>query len=418
MKSLSLLFGLGAVSAHMEMKYPVTRKSKLNKFYTGDEIDYDMTAPLGDIYPFPCRGYKAGPVSDTYSAGDSISVQLDGGASHNGGHCQWSLSYNDVDFAVIKTVMGTCMVDTNNYQVQIPKDAPEGKVTLAWSWINRSGNREYYMNCADIYIKGSPNGHVVGSKMLVADLPGLFEFPEGFANDYGSDLYAKQPTITISPSGGSAYPTSSPSSSSSAHITSSIPSSSPIYEASSAPSSADYPTSAIPSSAAYQASTVLPPVYPTSAAPSSPDYQTSAIASSSNYQNSAVYQTSTVPLPVYPTSSAPSSSVYITSSAPIYPTDSQVIEPSFSSSPVSTTPETVYSTNSVQFPTSTSLPHKCKPKSKPTQVSSQYSESCQDGEMVCQGTQAISKCYLSTLYPTDCPLGTSCKVFEGYSRCM
>ncbi|KAJ9051193.1 hypothetical protein DSO57_1001195 [Entomophthora muscae] len=189
----------GLASCHMDMVSPAPRRSPHNNAYTGALVDYDMTSPLGAQFPYPCRGYGAGPVVGTYEAGSTIPVTMGGGANHNGGHCQWSLSYDDVNFASIKTVMGTCMLDTLNYQVTIPHDAPNGKATLAWSWINRTGNREYYMNCADIDIKGRPDGKIVGPRMLVADLPGFITFPEGFSNDYGMDIYASQPTITVAP---------------------------------------------------------------------------------------------------------------------------------------------------------------------------------------------------------------------------
>ncbi|KAI0244008.1 hypothetical protein L0F63_003917, partial [Massospora cicadina] len=200
---------LGLTFAHMDMVSPPPRRSPKHAA-PGVAVDYDMTSPLGEKYPYPCRGYGPGPVSGTYEAGQSIPVQLGGGANHNGGHCQFSISYDDVNFASIKTVMGTCMVDTLNYQVPIPPDAPSGRATFAWSWINRTGNREYYMNCADIEIKGRPGGKVVGSKMLVADLPGTITFPEGFDNNYGADIFAAQPTITVTPTNPSPTPVANP----------------------------------------------------------------------------------------------------------------------------------------------------------------------------------------------------------------
>ena len=52
----------------------------------------------------------------------------------------------------------------SNYMVpvQIPKNAPSGKVTFQWIWNNAIGAREIYSNCADIEIKGADGGSVSG----------------------------------------------------------------------------------------------------------------------------------------------------------------------------------------------------------------------------------------------------------------
>ncbi|KAK9723020.1 hypothetical protein K7432_002229 [Basidiobolus ranarum] len=186
------------VAAHMEMTNPAPRESKFNPNYKDGQIDYDMTSPLDSHWTYPCRGYGPGPSVATYQAGGSVGVDLDGGADHNGGHCQFSLSVDGgKTFVVMKTVMGDCMVSARHYDVPIPKNAPNGKVTFAWSWINKTGNREYYMNCADITIQGGSGKCISGPKKLVADLPGYPTIPEFTNGGYdGSDLMAKRPIIT------------------------------------------------------------------------------------------------------------------------------------------------------------------------------------------------------------------------------
>ncbi|KAI9291834.1 hypothetical protein K502DRAFT_272704, partial [Neoconidiobolus thromboides FSU 785] len=100
-------------------------------------------------------------------------------------HCQFSVSYNDRDWVVLKSVYGDCLTGGLNYDIPIPADAPSGPVTFAWGWINRSGNREYYMNCADITIKnGKEGGSITGHVPTIANIDGYEIFPEGFANDY------------------------------------------------------------------------------------------------------------------------------------------------------------------------------------------------------------------------------------------
>lgn len=185
--------------AHMAMMVPPPRRSPNHPGYRGGDIDYDITAPLGDRAKFPCRGAPAGPLAKTYAAGSAIAVRMGGSAVHGGGHCQFALTYDMVNFVVLKTVMGNCLTASLDYAVPIPKDAPAGNVTLAWTWFNRVGNREIYMNCADIAITGSPAGVIQGRRMVVANWPGYPTFPEGFAADYGADLYESQDWITIAP---------------------------------------------------------------------------------------------------------------------------------------------------------------------------------------------------------------------------
>ncbi|KAJ9052185.1 hypothetical protein DSO57_1036758 [Entomophthora muscae] len=196
--SFALIFQTAA--AHMAMTLPAPRRSPQHPAYRGSGADYDITAPLGGRAKFPCRGAPAGPIFKSYQAGSDIDVRIGGSAVHGGGHCQFSMTYDSVNFAVLKTVMGNCLTASREYKVGIPKDAPNGNVTFAWTWFNKKGNREIYMNCADITITGGSNsGTITGKKMVVANWPGYPTFPEGFANNYGKALYENQPLITISP---------------------------------------------------------------------------------------------------------------------------------------------------------------------------------------------------------------------------
>ncbi|ORY04996.1 putative endoglucanase precursor, partial [Basidiobolus meristosporus CBS 931.73] len=173
--------------AHMEMKKPLARRSKFNPYLTIDQIDYSLSSPLGTSYPYPCRGAPKGSSVATYNAGDKIQVELFGEATHNGGHCQFAVSYDEgKTFVVLRTIMKTCMLEGLSFDVPIPEGAPSSSnVVFAWTWINRSGNREYYMNCADITIVGKKNnGSIVGPKLLVANLPNSPSIPEFFSNQY------------------------------------------------------------------------------------------------------------------------------------------------------------------------------------------------------------------------------------------
>lgn len=66
-----------------------------------------MNAPLAqDGSNYPCKGYNSllasTPIKDTLTAGQTFSISIGGTASHNGGSCQVSLSYDGGEtFAVM-----------------------------------------------------------------------------------------------------------------------------------------------------------------------------------------------------------------------------------------------------------------------------------------------------------------------------
>jgi LysM repeat protein len=148
--------------AHMEMTEPAPFRSKDNKFTTN--VDFDMTSPLsasGDN--FPCKGYQsdfntpAGTSTASWAAGSEQQITIEGGAAHDGGSCQLSISYDEgKTFRVIKSIEGNCPAQgTSNFGFTVPAEAKSGKVIFAWTWFNHTGNREMYMNCAAVDITGS-----------------------------------------------------------------------------------------------------------------------------------------------------------------------------------------------------------------------------------------------------------------------
>lgn len=51
-------------------------------------------------------------------------------------------------FGVIHSVIGGCPL-AFDYTFTVPAGVPAGKnVLLGWTWFNKVGNREMYMNCA------------------------------------------------------------------------------------------------------------------------------------------------------------------------------------------------------------------------------------------------------------------------------
>eukprot|EP00158_Paraphelidium_tribonemae_P001838 Partr_v1_DN24865_c0_g1_i1_m29887 putative endo-glucanase len=204
---------IGQISAHMELMNPPPRKSRFNPLVQETDRDYNMVAPLLDTGAnFPCKKYAAGQVAATYAAGETITASISGSVYHGGGHCQFSISYNDRDFVAIHTVLRNCFVGTGtSFRFQIPASTPAcDRCTLSWSWVNAQGNRELYMNCADVRITNSASSsYLEGPKMIVANLPGyptIAEWPP--ATDDGSSLYTNAAIIRISP--GSTAPAPAP----------------------------------------------------------------------------------------------------------------------------------------------------------------------------------------------------------------
>lgn len=154
----SIILSIPLASCHMEMSWPYPLRSKFNPQNNYTNIDYSMTTSLfADGSNFPCKGYQNDrPIQTTatYMAGSTYNMTLAGTATHGGGSCQLSLSYdNGATFRVIKSMIGGCPLQTT-YDFTIPSCAPASKTALlAWSWQNLEGNREFYMNCAAVRIK-------------------------------------------------------------------------------------------------------------------------------------------------------------------------------------------------------------------------------------------------------------------------
>jgi hypothetical protein len=155
---LFLLFSMFSFTAlsHMEMVKPLPIRSPENPHTPNP--DYDYVSPLdpsGSNYP--CKGYHTDPfnIAAEYQAGQQYSMQIQGRATHHGGSCQLSLSYDKgKTFRVIKSIIGGCPLQPS-YDFTIPANAPSGQALLAWSWFNQVGNREMYMNCAFVKITSS-----------------------------------------------------------------------------------------------------------------------------------------------------------------------------------------------------------------------------------------------------------------------
>lgn len=139
---------------------------------------------------FPCK-QRAGVYDITkmnsIAVGAPQSLSFTGSAVHGGGSCQVSITLDekptkDSQFKVIHSIVGGCPSNvTGNlpenasgsqaatFDFKVPDGFPNGKATLAWSWLNKVGNREFYMNCAPIEISGGSD-----DKSYFNSLPDMF----------------------------------------------------------------------------------------------------------------------------------------------------------------------------------------------------------------------------------------------------
>ncbi|KAJ6784099.1 hypothetical protein PWT90_11127 [Aphanocladium album] len=200
--SVAAILGMAAFAqAHMEMTNPPPLRSKNNKFSTN--VDYEMKSPLSpDGSNFPCRGSiglvgteQGKPVAD-WPAGSKQSFTVDGGAFHNGGSCQASLSYDKgKTWTVIHSYVGNCPSSpgATTYDFTVPADAAAGEAVFAWTWFNQVGNREMYMNCAVVNVQGSKSRKRRGVAM--SSRPAMFvaNVGNGCGTVEGKDLLFPDP---------------------------------------------------------------------------------------------------------------------------------------------------------------------------------------------------------------------------------
>ena len=193
------------IKAHIFMQFPLSRKSKYSEYYVNNKlVDYNLMAPLNtNGYIFPCKGFSKGPPTQTYYS-NTIKVTLEGSATHGGGHCQFGITYNNHDFLVLKTIIHSCLIDSMSYDFQLPDNTPDGHVTIFWSWVNAIGNREYYMECADVLVSNNAiwNGEpLTGKELIIANIDGhpiIPEFPYKGMYD-GQELFLNAQPFSLYP---------------------------------------------------------------------------------------------------------------------------------------------------------------------------------------------------------------------------
>ncbi len=128
--------------------------------------------PSGSNFPCQNIGYT-GSASNNWPVGSTQQLTFHAGDSaiHGGGSCQISVTTDKAPtksskWKVIHSIEGGCPYNAAgnlpeagsqtipSYPFTVPKALPNGDMAMAWTWFNRIGNREMYMNCAPITVTG------------------------------------------------------------------------------------------------------------------------------------------------------------------------------------------------------------------------------------------------------------------------
>ncbi|KAJ5651563.1 uncharacterized protein N7484_005286 [Penicillium longicatenatum] len=155
---------LRVVSGHLIMMSPEP--------YSNTTLNNSPLASNGSDFPCKLRddAFAAPAKENIYEVGVSNTMRFMGSATHGGGSCQLSLTEDlapskESIWKVIRSYEGGCPKNVggnlagdansdNDIQLDftIPENIASGKYTLAWTWFNRIGDREMYMNCAPITV--------------------------------------------------------------------------------------------------------------------------------------------------------------------------------------------------------------------------------------------------------------------------
>jgi hypothetical protein len=129
-----------------------------------------------------------------WNAGETQVVSFKGSAVHGGGSCQFSITTDPEptdksQWKVIQSVIGGCPSNVSGnlpsgspddltaatFPVTMPTNIPDGRYTFAWTWLNKVGNREFYMNCAPVQVgSGSGSASASSAASALSALPDMF----------------------------------------------------------------------------------------------------------------------------------------------------------------------------------------------------------------------------------------------------
>lgn len=213
---------LGGCAAHMMLERPTP--------YGLTTLNNSPLEQSGQDFPCKIRpGVYDLTKMNYWAAGTANSVRFKGSAVHGGGSCQFSIT-TDAEpskssrWKVIDSRVGGCPASANgnleggpeaevadDFEIVLPSQIPNGVYTFAWTWFNRIGDREMYMNCAPVTVSGGgSNATFLDSlpDMFVANLldadcitPANFDF--AFPDPGESVVTAKDARLTSLSEGGS-----------------------------------------------------------------------------------------------------------------------------------------------------------------------------------------------------------------------
>ncbi|CBX92880.1 predicted protein [Plenodomus lingam JN3] len=147
-------------TGHMIMKEPIP---------FGEQTKNPLAENGAD---FPCKGipYTVNSMNE-WPVGSTQKLAFVGTATHGGGSCQVSVTTDKEPtkaskWKVIHSFEGGCVnsfpgnlpeagsdSDTT-FPFEVPKELPNGELTMAWTWFNHIGNREMYMACGPVTVSG------------------------------------------------------------------------------------------------------------------------------------------------------------------------------------------------------------------------------------------------------------------------
>ena len=154
------------INAHVKVVQPVP--------YGASSLNTNPLEPSGSDWPCKQRAGVYDIAQWNKMAINSPQVlKFQGQATHGGGACQISLTRDtppnkDSVFKVIKSIEGGCPstnpgnvgtdpfgYGADEFNYTIPDTITPANYTLAWTWFNKIGEREMYMNCAPITVTPS-----------------------------------------------------------------------------------------------------------------------------------------------------------------------------------------------------------------------------------------------------------------------
>ncbi|KAF9379068.1 hypothetical protein CPB97_009200 [Podila verticillata] len=215
--SAAVLFSALAVmtEAHVSFRFPCPRRGPYWECpqpgpNDWNLVDYDIRSPMGTwgsiVSPICKWPSSFDGTRPTFQAGQTVQAQMDVGAYHLGGSCQWALSYdNGTNWVVFQDFFQNCLANatqgsTFTLPFTIPANAPSGNAIVNWIWNNNEGNRELYSSCSDVVIQGTNGGSLSGVKPLFANYGPNSPFiqEKALANgDWGKAFFDARPSITV-----------------------------------------------------------------------------------------------------------------------------------------------------------------------------------------------------------------------------